>query len=147
MTNNLILLAGRVLLSAIFIISGLAKFGDIAGTSGYIASVGLPAPTALAWLSALFETVAGLAILTGFFTRYASWLLAAFCVVAGLLFHSGAIAIPNFPDAANAMLSQFNQIMLMKNFAIAGGFLALAMAGPGALSLDARRGAAAPAIA
>lgn len=147
MTNNLSLLAARILLSAIFIVSGLLKFADIAGTAGYISSVGLPAATLLAWLSGAFETVAGIAILTGFFTRYAAWLLAAFCVVAGLLFHTGAIAIPGFPDAANALLSQMNQVMLMKNFAIAGGFLALAMTGPGAISVDARRGAASPALA
>ena len=147
MTNNIVLLVGRVLLSAIFIVSGLAKFGDIAGTAGMISSAGLPAATALAWISGAFETLAGLAILTGFFTRYAAWLLAGFCVFTGLVFQSGAIAIPDFPDAANAMLSQFNQVMLMKNLAIAGGFLALAMAGPGAISIDARRGAASLATA
>lgn len=31
-------------------------------------------------------------------------------------------------------------IMFMKNLAIAGGFLALSVAGPGALSVDAKRG-------
>lgn len=141
MSNSIPLLLARILLAAIFIMSGLQKFGDIAGTAGYIASVGLPAGTALAWLAAIFETLAGFAILIGFFTTPAAWLLAAFCVFAGVMFHSGPIAIPDFPDGANAMLSMFNQIMLMKNLAIAGGFLALAISGPGAYSLDARRGA------
>lgn len=141
MSNSIPLLIGRILLAAIFIMSGLQKFGDIAGTAGYISSVGLPAGTALAWLAAIFETVAGIAILVGFFTTYAAWLLAAFCVFSGFMFHSGAIAIPDFPEGANAMLSMFNQIMLMKNLAMAGGFLALAIAGPGAYSVDSRRGA------
>lgn len=140
MTNNFVLLVGRVLLAAIFIVSGLAKFGDIAGTAGYIASVGLPAAMPLAVLAAIFETLAGLAILAGFFTRHAAWLLAAFCVFTAFVFHGGAIAMPDFPDAANAMLTQFNQVMMMKNLTIAGGLLVLSIAGPGAWSLDARRG-------
>jgi len=147
MTNNVLLLVGRIGLSAIFIVSGLMKFADIAGTAGYISSAGLPAAVLLAWLSGAFETLAGLAILTGFFTRYAAWLLAAFCVFTAFVFHAGPIAMAGFPDAANAMLTQFNQVMMMKNIAMAGGFLALSIAGPGVWSLDARRGVASPAVA
>ena len=127
MSNNIILLVARILLAAIFIISGAAKFGDIAGTAGYISSVGLPAGTALAWLSGLFEVLAGLAILVGFLTRPAALAFAAFCVVAAFFFHYNPA-------------DQMQMINFMKNLAIAGGFLALSVAGPGALSLD-RRGA------
>ena len=38
------------------------------------------------------------------------------------------------------MMDMINQIMLMKNIAIAGGFMVLAVYGAGALSVDARRG-------
>ena len=141
MTRNIVLLVARVLLSAIFIAAGVEKFGNIAGTAGYIASVGLPAPTALAWLSGIFETVTGIAILVGFMTRYAAWALAAFCVFTAVMFHSGPINIPDFPAAANGMLTMMNQIMMMKNLALAGGFLVLSVAGAGAWSVDARRGA------
>jgi putative oxidoreductase len=58
------------------------------------------------------------------------------------MFHSSAITIPDFPEAANAMLTMFNQGMMAKNLTIAGGFLALAVAGAGAYSIDGRRGAA-----
>lgn len=126
MSNSLVLLAGRVLLSVIFILSGLQKFGAIEGTADYIGSVGLPAPTLLAWAAAIFETVAGIAILVGFRTREAAWLLAAFCVFAGVVFH--------YQPA-----DQIQMIMFMKNLAIAGGFLALSVAGPGTLSVDSRR--------
>lgn len=129
MSNNVILLIARILLSVIFIMAGLQKFTDIGGTAGYIASVGLPAPTLAAWLSAAFETLAGLAILTGFFTRYAAWLFVAFCIVTGVFFHF---------DPAN----QMQMISLMKNLAIAGGFMALSVTGPGSISIDARRGVA-----
>ena len=110
--------------------AGLGKFGDIGGTAGYLSSVGLTAGTLLAWGAAIFETLAGLAILVGFQTRLASWALAAFCVVSGIIFHN------NFGD-------QMQMIMFMKNLAIAGGFLSLAVSGAGAWSLDARTGGSA----
>lgn len=138
--NNLLLLLARVGLSAVFIAAGIEKFTNMGGTTAYIASTGLPAAAVLAWLAAIFETVTGLAILTGSFTRYASWALAAFCVFTGFVFHSGGINISSFPEGANAMLTSMNQIMMMKNLALAGGFLALSVAGAGAWSVDARRG-------
>jgi putative oxidoreductase len=128
MNNNAILLVARILLSVIFIMAGLQKFGGIDGTAGYISSVGLPASTLLAWLAAIFEVVAGVAILVGFQTRLAAYALAAFCVFTGLVFHF------NFAD-------QIQSILFMKNLAIAGGFLALATSGAGALSVDGRKAA------
>ncbi len=127
MSNSVILLIGRILLSVMFIMSGLQKFGAIEGTAGYIGSVGLPAGTALAWLAAIFETVAGIAILVGFQTKIAALLLAAFCVFAGYVFHFQ-------PE------DQMQMISFMKNLTIAGGFLALYVSGPGSLSVDARTG-------
>ena len=125
MNNNTLTLVARILLSFMFIMSGLFKFGGIAGLAGYIGSVGLPAPTLLAWLAAIFEVVAGVMILVGFKTKLAAWALAAFCVFTGAVFHN------NFGD-------QTQMIMFMKNFTIAGGFILLAIHGAGSLSLDAR---------
>ena len=127
MSNSLILLIGRILLSVMFIMSGLQKFGAIEGTAGYIGSVGLPAATALAWLAAIVETVAGIAVLVGFQTKIAALLLAGFCAVAGYFFHFQ-------PE------DQMQMISFMKNLTIAGGFLALYVSGPGSLSVDARTG-------
>lgn len=126
--NNTILLVARILLSIMFIMAGLQKFGDIGGTAGYISSVGLPAGTVLAVLSGLLEVVGGIAILIGFQTRIFAWLLAAFSIVASLFFHF------NFAD-------QMQTLLFMKNVTLAGGFLALSVAGAGAYSVDARRGA------
>ncbi|WP_193177114.1 DoxX family protein [Oricola nitratireducens] len=134
MSNSLILLVARILLAFIFILSGWGKFFAIDGTAGYIASVGLPAATLLAWAAAIFELAGGIAILVGFRTRETAWALAAFSVFTGFAFH--------FHPA-----DQMQMIMFMKNLAMAGGFLALANAGAGALSLDARRGALTPAAA
>jgi putative oxidoreductase len=139
MSNNLVLLIARILLSAIFIVAGATKFPDIGQTAGMITQAGLPAAVPLAYLAAIFEVVAGLAILIGFQTRIAAYVLALFCIFTAFVFHSGPIAIPDFPEGANQLLSVFNQIMMMKNLAIAGGFLALAVAGAGAWSVDGRR--------
>lgn len=125
--NNVVLLVARILLSFMFIMAGLQKFGDIAGTAGYIGSVGLPAGTALAWLAAIFEALAGIAILVGFQTRGAAWALAVFCVFTAVVFHY----VP---------ADMMQMMIFMKNLTIAGGFLALAVAGAGAYSVDARRG-------
>ena len=139
MPNNLILLLARILLGVFFIMSGLQKFTDIAGTAGYITSVGLPAGTLLAWLAAIFETLAGIAVVIGFQTGVAALLLAAFCVFTALVFHSGPIVLPDTPQAANDMLTLFNQGSMIKNLMVAGGFFALFVSGAGAWSVDARR--------
>lgn len=142
-TTNLLLLAGRVLLSAMFILAGYPKLLDPAGTAGMIAGAGIPAATFLAYIAGLFELALGLFVLFGFQTRIAAILLAAFSAFTALVFHAGAINVPDFPEAANGLLTMFNGLMMMKNLTIAGGFLALAAAGAGAYSVDARRGSVA----
>ncbi|MBB3976262.1 putative oxidoreductase [Rhizobium azooxidifex] len=142
MPHNLVVLVGRILLAAMFILAGYPKLLDPSGTAGMIAGAGLPAATALAYLTGLFELVAGLFILVGFQTKIAAYLLALFCVFTALVFHSGPINVPDFPEGANNLLTMFNGLMMMKNLTIAGGFLVLAAFGPGSISVDARRGVA-----
>lgn len=114
-------LAGRLLIAAIFVIAGWTKIGGYAGTQAYMASAGVPG--ALLPLVILLELGGGLAIVAGLFTRPVALLMAGFSIASGLLFH-------NTPD---------QQIMLMKNLALAGGFLFLVAHGAGTLSLDALR--------
>ena len=134
MPNSILLLAARLLLAALFVPSGFHTLGDIAGSSGYFASLGLPLPTLAAWGTGLFELLAGASILVGFQTRIAALLLSAFCLVAGYLGHYGQ-------GGDDATLVFLNSQMLMKDIAISGGFLALAMAGAGAWSADGRASA------
>lgn len=126
MSSNLQLLAARVLLSVIFIMAGYGKLGGVEGTAGYMTSLGVPLASVTVWLVIALELLGGLAILAGFFTRYVAWALAAFCIASGFLAHFQ-------PE------DQMQMISFMKNLAITGGFLALAVSGPGAWSVDARR--------
>ena len=82
-------------------------------------------PGMLLPLVILVEAGGGLGILFGLFTRFWAILLAGFCVLAGLLFHF---------DLGDRM----QMINFMKNLTIAGGFLVLAGAGPGAFAIDNR---------
>jgi putative oxidoreductase len=138
-TNNALILLARILLSVIFIVSGFGKLADPAGTAGMITGAGLPAATGLAYLAGLFELLAGLAILVGFQTKFAGWALAVFCVFTGLVFHSGTIAVPGWPEPALGWINALNGIMMMKNFTLAGAYILIAAVGAGAYSLDARR--------
>ncbi|MER8371825.1 DoxX family protein [Mesorhizobium sp. M1406] len=131
MPRNALLLLSRLLLAALFVPSGFHALSDIAGTTGYFAGLGLPLPTLAAWGTGLFELVAGSLILVGFQTRIAALMLAAFCIVAGFIGHYGQ-------GSGDAMLAFLHQQMLMKDIATSGGFLALAMAGAGAWSVDGR---------
>ncbi len=119
---------GRVLLALIFILAGVGKLTDPAGTGAYMQSAGLPAVLAIP--AGLFELIAGLAIAAGYKTRVAALLLAGFCLVTAFLFHNNAG-------------DQIQLTLALKNVALAGAFLLLFAQGPGPMSIDARNGGAA----
>ncbi len=119
-------LAARLLMAAIFVLSGIGKIANPAATIGYINAMGLPFPE-LALAGAIgVEVIGGLLLVAGFYTRPVALALAAFSIVTGLVFHS-------------AVGDQNQMIHLMKNLAMAGGLLQIAAFGAGTLSLDARR--------
>ena len=132
--QNFTVLAGRILLGLLFVLSGFGKIGGFDGTVGYIASQNLPFPAVVAVLTILVELLGGLALVVGFRTRDAALALAAFTLLAAFLFHAYWAA----PEAAKAM----QQINFLKNLSIAGGMLVLAAFGPGRLSIESRRVAA-----
>ncbi|RWM22850.1 MAG: DoxX family protein [Mesorhizobium sp.] len=131
MPRNALLLLSRLLLAALFVPSGFHALTDIAGTSGYFAGLGLPLPTLAAWATGLFELIAGLLILVGLKTPIVALLLAGFCIAAAFIGHYGQ-------GGDDPTLTFMHSQMLMKDIALSGGFLALAMAGAGAYSFDAR---------
>lgn len=130
-----LVVAGRVLLALMFVMAGFSKLGNIAGTAGYIASAGLPMATALALLTGVFELIAGLALAVGLQTRWVALSLGVFTLLASVLFHKF------WAVAADQQFVQ--QLMFMKNLAVAGGMFMVAALGAGPVSLDARRAAAA----
>ena len=116
-------LLGRLFLAMIFIQSGLSKMSDYAATQDYMDAMGVS--SALLPLVIVLEVVGGIAIVIGFKARLVALAMAGFSLLSALLFHT------NFSD-------QTQTIMLMKNIAIAGGFLMIVAHGAGAYALDNR---------
>ena len=114
---------GRVFIALIFVMSGLNKMGDYANTAGWMDAMGVPG--GLLPVVIVLEVLGGLAIIIGWQTRIASFLLAGFCLLSALLFH-------------NNLGDQNEMIQFMKNVAMAGGFLFLTAHGAGKFSLDNR---------
>ncbi|MGY9051573.1 MAG: DoxX family protein [Alphaproteobacteria bacterium] len=122
--ENLSAPLGRLLISLMFLMSGLNKAGNYSNTSGWMESMGVSSN--FLPLVILLEIVGALAIILGWQTKISAFLLAGFCLVSALIFHS---------DLSN----QVDMIMFMKNIAIAGGFLFLVAGGAGNYALDNRK--------
>ena len=122
--TGLIQLIGRIMLALIFILAGVGKITDPASTTGYMQSAGLPG--LLLWPTIALELLGGIALVIGYKTRLVAFALAGFCLLTAALFHS------NFAD-------QMQMILFLKNIAIAGGLLLLAVGGSTAYSMDNRR--------
>lgn len=123
--GNALLLISRILMALIFIAAGIDKMRHYAATVTMMQAAGVPGVLLPAVIA--LELGGGLAILLGASTRLAALGLAAFCIVCAVVFHY------NFSDALQSA-------MFMKNLAMAGGFVCLAVAGAGAISIDACRG-------
>jgi putative oxidoreductase len=121
--QNVADLGGRILISYMFLTSGLDKISGYAGTQGYMEAMGVPG--GLLPLVIVLEVLGAIAVIVGYHTRLAAAALAAFTLAAGVLFHSGA--------------DEMQQLLFMKNVAITGGFLFLVARGAGEWSVDARR--------
>lgn len=116
---------GRLLMSLIFILSGIGKLAAPAATIGYIASTGLPLATLGYAAAVIVELGGGLLLLAGYQTRIVATVLALFALVTAVIFH-------------HALGDQNQMIHFMKNLAMAGGLLQVATFGAGAFSLDGR---------
>jgi len=115
--------AGRVLLALIFVAAGYSKIGGYDGTVAFMAKFGVPG--ILLPLVIITELGGGLALIVGWQTRIAAFLLAGFTLISAIIFHT---------DFTNYV----QYLFFMKNLAIAGGLLALVAHGPGPLALDTR---------
>jgi len=123
-------LIGRILLAAIFLVSGIAKLTDTPGTVAHMVAMGIPYPDTLALVAGIAEVLGGIAIVTGLLTRAASLGLILFMIPTTLLFH------PFWNFAGEARLPQM--VNFMKNLAIIGGLAVLMAQGAGRFSIDHR---------
>lgn len=126
--HNPLSLVGRLLMAVLFLPAGISKIAGFAGTVGYIASKGAPVPEVAAIIAIIVEVGGGLALILGFKARWAALALAAFTLVATVMFHN----YWTFPAEQQMM----QQLMFMKNVAVIGGLLTLAAWGAGAWSVD-----------
>src|SRR5918994_753288 len=129
--NHSAMLAGRILLSLIFLIAGYRKLMAVAATAGYFGKLGFPMPEVMAWVAIAIELGGAILLIVGWKTRWAAWLLGLFTLIA-------AFAAHRFWEVDAAQYAnQMNHFL--KNIAMVGGFIILAATGPGALSVDGRR--------
>ncbi len=116
---------GRLLIAALFLISGLGKIAMPALTLGFIASAGLPFPVLAYLVAIVIEVGGGMLLILGYQSRIVASVMAVFTVAAALSFHR------NFADQ-NAM------VHFLKNISITGGLLQIAALGAGTFSIDSR---------
>ncbi|MGH8581096.1 MAG: DoxX family protein [Gammaproteobacteria bacterium] len=121
------LLLGRVLLAAIFVVSGFNKLVNFEQSAAYIANANLPAPDLLLVMAALIELVGGVLIVVGYKARWAALMIFVFLIPVTYTFHA-------FWSVEADQLQQ-QTIQFQKNLTIMGGMLYIAVNGPGRYSV------------
>jgi len=116
------LLVSRILLSGIFLFSGVSKIFAFSQTQAYMAAKGMHMTGLFLVLAILFELSGGLMVLLGYFPRIGAVLLILFLIPTTIVFHR-ALGDPG--QAAH----------FAKNLAIMGGLLAIVSVGGGEFSL------------
>jgi putative oxidoreductase len=123
-----VLLVGRILVGILFLVAGIMKAMNIAGTTGYMTRLGFPAPELMAYLSTLIELAAGVLLIVGWQTRRVAWLLIVYVLIATGMAH-------RFWEYEPAQrVNQINHFL--KNLALIGAMLYIAVSGPGSASVD-----------
>ncbi|HZE81505.1 MAG TPA: DoxX family protein [Candidatus Polarisedimenticolia bacterium] len=116
------LLLGRVLLSLIFILSGLGKLPHFHDIAGMMAAKSIPLASVALVITLFIEIGGGLLVLTGYKAKYAALVIALWLIPVTLVFHH-FWGIP-------AEQQQDQTVHFLKNVAIMGGLLILAYASP-----------------
>jgi len=127
-SNPVVPLAGRILLAAIFLVAGYGKLMAFAGTSGYFAKLGFPAPDVMTVLAIAVELGGAILLIAGWRTRWAAWALILFVAIATFAAHRF------WEFDASQYRNQMNHFL--KNLALIGGLLFVVAFGPGAMSAD-----------
>src|SRR4051812_19318654 len=125
-------LVARILIGQIFIISGIMKIMDPAGTAAQMAGRGMFWVPFFLWSAAAVELGGGLSLLLGYKTRPGALLLFLFLIPVTLTFH-------NFWTYTDPKEHHVNMLFFMHNLTLMGGLLLVMTFGPGPFSLDQRR--------
>jgi putative oxidoreductase len=121
-------LVGRILIAAIFVMSGIAKLTDTAGTVGHMEAAGIPYAHTLAIIAGVAEIAGALALISGFLTRIGALGLIFFMIPTTLIFHGFW--------AFEGQEQKMQMINFMKNLAIIGGLFTILAFGPSRYSID-----------
>lgn len=122
----------RIFLAVLFVVSGWIKLTGFEGAVGYVASVsGLPAPQLVTALIILVELGGGILLILGLFARTAAFFMAGFTLLTIVVAH-------HFWTMTGAE-AETNQLIAVKNLAIAGGLLMVTAFGPGAWAIGSGR--------
>lgn len=128
--TGVVLLIARVMVAAMFGSSGWDALMNIATTASYFEGLGFPLPSLVAIGIGVFELVMAALLIVGYRTAIVCVVLALFALAATWMGH--------YPFAFAADPGAFaHKQALLKDIAVAGGLLALALHGGGALSVDA----------
>lgn len=117
----ILLLASRIFMAAVFLVAGLEKIVFYAAMVDKMNAAGVP--DMLLPLVIILEVGGSIMLMLGGLTRLVAAIMALFCLATATLFHY------ELTQHAQAM-------MFFKNLALAGGFILLALNGPGRWSLD-----------
>jgi putative oxidoreductase len=118
MAQQYLLPAGRVLLSLIFVLSGISKIMDWPETVQFMQTQGLPMVPLLLGAAIVVEILGGLSVLIGWHARWGAWLLFLYLIPVTLILH-------NFWAFTGAE-QQMQLVNFLKNLAIMGGLLLVA---------------------
>ena len=130
--QGLVSVAGRIALSAIFLMSTLGyKIPNFHSAAQLMASKGIPAPRLMLVGAIVFLIVGSLSVIAGYKTRFGAALILVFLVLASYYFH-------NFWTLSDPKAQQEQMIHFMKNLSMMGAMLFIIANGPGAFSLDSR---------
>lgn len=125
--HPIIPLLGRLLMSYIFLTSGLAKVSSWEGNIQYMSTRHLPAIPVLLALATVIELGGTICLITGYQARMAALVMFGYMIVLTFIFHN------YWSFSGN--LAGVQETHFRKNLAIAGGLLMLAYSGPGRWSL------------
>lgn len=128
-TQNLLSLAGRVMIATIFLLSAVGnKIPNFSSVAGYMASEGVPVPQVALAGAILFLIVGSISVILGYKVQIGASLLLVFLVLATYFFHD----FWTFEGQEREM----QMIQFMKNLSLMGTMVYLIANGSGRWSLD-----------